>query len=152
MQHNIIQQQQRFVNSNTDTYLDSELENSNNQNLYMKENDIGQSCISTRWVITKKVLHEETITKARLCTRGFEGNQEFRTDSPCCTRIGIRTALAVLTTNNWCLKAADVKTAFLQGKKIEQEVYIRPPKEAATNKVWKLCWQILVLTSQRRIN
>ena len=80
----------------------------------------------------------ETITKARFCTRGFEGNQEFRTDSPSCTRIGIRTALAVLTTNNWCLKAADVKTASLQGKKIEREVYICPPKEAATNKVWKL--------------
>ena len=31
-----------------------------------------------------------------------------------------------------------MKTAFLQGKKIEREVYICPPKEAATNKVWKL--------------
>ena len=26
--------------------------------------------------------------------------------------------------------------AFLQGKKIEQKAYIRPPK-AATNKIWK---------------
>ena len=85
-----------------------ELENSNKQNVYIEENDIGQSCISTRWVITKKVVDGETITKARYCARGFEGNQEFRTDSPCCTRIGIRTALAVLTTNNWRLKAADV--------------------------------------------
>ena len=96
-----------------------ELENCNKQNVYIEENDIGQSCISTRWVITKKVVDGETITKARYCARGFEGNQEFRSDSPCCTRIGIRTALAVLTTNNWCLKAADVKTASLQGKKIE---------------------------------
>ena len=31
-----------------------------------------------------------------------------------------------------------MKTVFLQGKKIEREVYIRPPKETATNKVWKL--------------
>ena len=31
-----------------------------------------------------------------------------------------------------------MKTAFLQRKKIEREVYIRPLKEAATNKVWKL--------------
>ena len=27
--------------------------------------------------------------------------------------------------------------AFLQGKKIEQDAYIRPPK-AATNKIWEL--------------
>ena len=31
-----------------------------------------------------------------------------------------------------------MKTAFLQGKKIERGVYIRPLKEAATKKVWKL--------------
>ena len=114
------------------------LENWSKQNLYIEENDIGQSCISTRWVVTKKLVDGETITKARLCARGFEETQEFRTDSPCCTTTGIRTALAVLTTNNWHLKAADAKTAFLQGKKIEREVYIRPPEEAATNKVWKL--------------
>ena len=31
-----------------------------------------------------------------------------------------------------------MKTAFLQGKKTEREVYIRSPKEATTNKVWEL--------------
>ena len=31
-----------------------------------------------------------------------------------------------------------MKTVFLQGKKIEREVYTRPPTETATNKVWKL--------------
>ena len=31
-----------------------------------------------------------------------------------------------------------MKTAFLQGKLIERTVYVRPPKEAQTNKVWKL--------------
>ena len=49
-----------------------ELENWNKQNVYIEENDIGQSCISIRWVIKKKVIDEETITKARLCARGFE--------------------------------------------------------------------------------
>ena len=43
-----------------------ELENWNKQNVYIEENDIGQSCISTRWVITKKVVDGETITKASL--------------------------------------------------------------------------------------
>ena len=36
------------------------------------------------------------------------------------------------------MKSADIKTAFLQGKKIEREVYIQPPKEANTNKFWRL--------------
>ena len=31
-----------------------------------------------------------------------------------------------------------MRTAFLQGKLIERTVYVRPPKEAQTNKVWKL--------------
>ena len=106
------------------------LENWSKQNLYIEENDIGQSCISTRWVVTKKLVDGETITKARLCARGFEETQEFRTDSPCCTTTGIRTALAVLTTNNWHLKAADVKIAFLQGKKINEKfIFIHLKKQ-----------------------
>ena len=84
-----------------------EIENWIKQNVYIEENYIGQSCISTRWVITKKVLDGDK-TKARLYARGFEETQKFGTDSPCWTRIGIRTALAVLTTNNGRLKAADV--------------------------------------------
>ena len=40
-----------------------------------------------------KVIDRETITKARLCATGFEETQEFRTDSLCCTGIGIRAVL-----------------------------------------------------------
>ena len=32
----------------------------------------------------------------------------------------------------------DIKSAFLQGKSIERDVFIKPPKEANTNKLWKL--------------
>ena len=33
----------------------------------------------------------------------------------------------------------DVKAAFLQGRKIERNVYVKPPEEAATDgKVWRL--------------
>ena len=32
----------------------------------------------------------------------------------------------------------DVKTAFLQGKPLERDVYIKPPKEAKTSGLWKL--------------
>ena len=75
---------------------------------------------------------------ARLFSRGFEEIQDFRTDSPCCSRIGIQSTLSVLTSNKWCFKSVGSKTAFLEGKKIEREVYIRAPKEANTNRIWRL--------------
>ena len=40
--------------------------------------------------------------------------------------------------NKWELKSLDVKTAFLQGKRMDRIVYIKPPKEADTNKIWLL--------------
>ena len=38
----------------------------------------------------------------------------------------------------WKIKAIHVKTALLQGKQIEQTVYVQAPKEANTTKIWKL--------------
>ena len=32
----------------------------------------------------------------------------------------------------------DIKSAFLQGKPIEKDIYLKPSKEAHTKKIWKL--------------
>ena len=32
----------------------------------------------------------------------------------------------------------DIKSAFLQGKPIERDIYVKPSKEAHTKKIWKL--------------
>ena len=32
----------------------------------------------------------------------------------------------------------NTKSAFLQGNKIDREVYLKPPPEAGTSKLWKL--------------
>ena len=32
----------------------------------------------------------------------------------------------------------DIKTAFLQGKLLEREIFMKPPKKANTKKLWKL--------------
>ena len=32
----------------------------------------------------------------------------------------------------------DINSAFLQGKPIERDVYVKPSKEAHTKKIWKL--------------
>ena len=36
------------------------------------------------------------------------------------------------------MKSIDVKTAYLQGDRIEREVYLKPTKKANTDKIWRL--------------
>ena len=57
---------------------------------YLEEEDSEQPCISVRRVISTKVVDGKNITKTRLCARGFEELQDFPTDSPCCSQIGLR--------------------------------------------------------------
>ena len=115
----------------------NELESWKKQEVYCEE-DIGKSCISVRWVLNRKIKNGEYVTKARLCARGFEEIKDFPTDLPCCSRIGVRSIFVLIASNRWKVQPIDVKTAFLQGKKIERTVYLRPPKEANTNKIWRL--------------
>ena len=87
----------------------AELESWKSQGIYTEVENNNQTCVSTRWVKSKKSLEGKPITKARLCATGFEEVQDFRTDSPCCSRIGIQLALSVLTLYKWQLKSVDVK-------------------------------------------
>ena len=113
-----------------------------------KENDVyetvelrNQKFITTRWVNTEKFVNGRSNIKSRLVARGFqEENSDLPTDSPTCTKEGLRLVLSVIASNNWVCSALDVKCAFLQGRPIERDVYIKPPKEAGLppNKLWKL--------------
>ena len=69
----------------------TELEKWKKQMVYREEEDMGQSSISVRWLLSRKVKNGENIIKARLCARGFEEVKDLPTDSPCCSRIGIQT-------------------------------------------------------------
>ena len=116
-----------------------ELENWKDNNAYEEVERADQKLISTRWVITTKEKDGNMITKPRLCARGYEdqGVDKMNTNSPTCSKETIRIALATLAANGWHCKSIDVKSAFLQGKLIEREIFIKPPKEANTDKVWK---------------
>ena len=81
---------------------------------------------------------QQVTFKARLCARGFEEEQNFRTDSPTCSRESVRILFSLLASNNWQLSAIDITRAFLQGEPIEREVFVKPPPEANTNKLWRL--------------
>ena len=82
------------------------------------------------------------ITKARLVARGFEdqGLEDCKTDSPTISTEALRIFLALISTKGWSCNTLDVETAFLQGKDLTRDVFVKPPKEANTSvwNVWKL--------------
>ena len=71
----------------------NELKSWKKQEVYCEEG-IAQSCISVRWVLSRKIKNGENVTKARLCACGFEEIKDFPTDSPCCSRISVRSTFA----------------------------------------------------------
>ena len=109
-----------------------------NRAVYTEVKAEDQNVISLRWVIKKKNSDGKPFLKARLCARGFQEEQNFRTDSPTCSREGIRITLSLIASNSWKLNSIDVKTAFLQGKSLQRDVFVKPPKEANTTHIWKL--------------
>ena len=98
--------------------------------------DVGQVRISTTWVIWDK----GSEVRARLVARGFEDEATYRKDSPTVSKSAVRIILTVAALKGWPVKTTDIKSAFLQGKKMDREVYISPPKEAnaAEDQIWKL--------------
>ena len=118
-----------------------ELENWSKNSVYEEVPDVGQKCISTRWVCTLKETPDGVTPKARLVARGFEDfhNKDIPKDSPTCSVESLRTVLAVISQKQWSIQTMDIKTAFLQGAELSRTVYLRPPSEAHTHgKVWKL--------------
>ena len=102
---------------------------------YEVVDDIGQDYITTTWVLTDK----EGDIRARLTARGFEEEDNIPKDSPTMNKSSLRLILAIASQRKWSIKTTDIKSAFLQGSKLEREVYVKPPKEAnMTGKLWKL--------------
>ena len=58
--------------------------------------------------------------------------------SPTCGRENLRLILLISNLNGWKIITMDVKSAFLQGKPIERDVYLKLPKETHTKKIRKL--------------
>ena len=50
--------------------------------------------------------------------------------------IGVRSILALIASQNWNVNSTDVKTAFLQGRKVERTVYLHPVNNIFV--IWKL--------------
>ena len=119
---------------------DKELKSWQNNNVHTEVEYCGQFCISTRWVLTEKVTDGEIRLKARLVARGYEeDSKHLLKDSPTCSKQSFRLMLVIISSNNWICHSIDVKTAFLQGKPINRDVYLMPPKEFKREGfIWKL--------------
>ena len=130
-----------------------ELQNWSNDEVYEEVNDDGQTTMSVRWVITPKFLDGIWRTKARLVARGYEENQELiRTDSPTCMRESLRIVISIIACMNWKVHSIDIKAAFLQGKAIDRQVFLKPPTEAAAaGKLWRLKKVVYGLSDASRV-
>ena len=70
---------------------EKEVVNLIDNDVFEEVKDVGQSCISCKWVITSKEKDDGRIMKARLVARGFEERMNTaRTDSPTCSRQSLR--------------------------------------------------------------
>lgn len=127
-----------------------ELQSWIDNSVYTEIPNEGQETMSLRWVVTPKIIDGQPSVKARLVARGFEEVQNFKTDSPTCSKEGLRLALTIISSKNWMLNSLDVKTAFLQGKAIDREVIVQPPKEANTTNLWKLSKTVYGLADASR--
>jgi hypothetical protein len=103
---------------------------------FVEVEDNGQTRITTTWVLWWK----GDIIRARLVARGFEETESIRSDSPTVDKSSIRLILALCTSKGWQVQTTDVKSAFLQGKELDRNVFLVPPKEARVGpgKLWKL--------------
>ena len=116
-----------------------ELDNLLEHNVYNEVEFSGQPLINVRWVLTEKLNGTEKIIKARLVAKGYEElSLNLRRDSPTCLKEKLRLVLTLAANAKWKIHKLDVKSAFLQGKHIDRDIFLKPPCEAETNKIWKL--------------
>ena len=118
-----------------------ELDNLNRPDVFEEVPDYGQDALTTRWVCTSKTVGSKNVLKARLVARGFEEQNltDIERDSPTCSRESLRLVLATVAIKSWKIRSVDIKTAFLQGERLDRHVYLKPPVEAnSKGKLWKL--------------
>ena len=113
--------------------------------------------IPSTWAVVYKHVNGKRVVKSRLCARGdIEGRgkkEGVRTDCPTASKPALRTLLSLAATHGWKLKSLDFSAAFLQGKPIERELYIMPPKdirEKDPDLVWRVVKRIYGLKDASR--
>jgi hypothetical protein len=119
--------------------ITEEVQNLQNHDTFEVVDDIGQDYLNSKFDFTEKQTEEGSRVKARLVAKGFQENTEtLRKDSPTCTKANLRTLLTLSVNNNWRVKSIDIKSAFLQGRLIQRELFVKPPAGISDGKLWRL--------------
>ena len=69
---------------------------------------------------------------------------------PTCGKEGLWVVIAIIITNRWEINSLDIKSEFLQGKEISCDLFVKPPKEAKTDNLWKLLKTVYGLNDASR--
>ena len=103
--------------------------------VYEEVPDEDQFRISTTWVLWNKGKE----VRARLVARGYEDMHDYPRDSPTINKASMRIILSITVNKGWKIQTTDIKSAFLQGKLLDREVFLSPPKEIKRyGFLWKL--------------
>ena len=105
------------------------------------------------WVINQKYEGEDMYYKARLVARGFEESNltNIRKDSPTYCTEKFRWLLDIVVTKKWKVHLLDIISAFLEGKNIYRDMYLKPPSKAGTKNLWKLNISVYGLCNAPRV-
>jgi hypothetical protein len=107
---------------------------------FVEVDDEGQNNIPVKWVVTEQKQDGKNQSyKARLCIRGDleKGKENLRADSPTASKETSKLALTIAVNEEFSVKSAYIKIAYLQGKRLERKIYVKPPPEAQVE--GKLC-------------
>ena len=122
--------------------METELSKWSEYEAYEEVLDEGQEKIPTRWVVNRKDEHDglKVKMKARLCLRGDQEEEKPRSDSPTVDKTSTRILYAIAANEGWEIESLDVTSAFLQGRKLERDLFVIPPQEANCPRglVWKM--------------
>lgn len=80
-----------------------------------------------------KETSDGVVTKAGLVARGFEemNTENLPKDSPTCAPESLKMIKSVICQKKRQLNSMDIKAAFLQGKELTRNVYIRPSSRSS---------------------
>ena len=118
-----------------------EIENLKLYETFEEIDDEGQETIGSRWIVTEKEKHDgqKQNYKARLVAKGFQERDQPQSDSPTAAKESFKLLMALAANQNFRVVSIDIRAAFLQAKKLDREVFVRPPDDIKKEgKIWKL--------------
>ena len=92
-------------------------------NTFEEVTDIGQPKVPIRWVVTEQKKDAKNAPfKARMCVRGDleKGKENIRSDSQTASKETLKLALTIDANGAFEMESIDVRSAYLQGCKLER--------------------------------